>query len=667
MKFRILKANQIYNTWAKYGVLTSDNKFYCPYFDFGNPAKFSKDVDNYTSLYPLEKETTKPISFSNYQFFSEEIILVDVRINEKKMILEYLKTIGLSESNWDDSFYKIKSEDLPKKYFNLEEGLSNLEPFSLEEIIKIGKTSISKVLENYKTTNEKDELLNEIGKKFPNLGIQKDNQWEFPLWAYAQYFIDFIGDEQLNLNEDFKEKIKQHSEDVQVSITDIQLKNIGRFSYLGPLEIGNINYLVGPNNAGKSTFINAIKILDLLFDKDSFGKLEIPFNVNKSIKTYGLSDDDTIELNIKLTDKSIEKQNWEVNYELSEINTELEIKKLIFKNDDCELIIENLENDIKCGFKFYIEKSEVVDDEEFIYLDESFPVESVIIQKKEYGSIISKVINELFNRIKDHEEEKKEVLIIKICLKSLKQLSQNLGKINNHNLSSSVMKLDKKLVFDYENPKLSLHEKLIILYNKGLRNGRHEDKINSFFYKWLCKIEGFSICDNFDLVLESSNEIKLTLIDKGTPKPIFELGLGSQRIIELLVNIAHFIFKELGIDENKPSENDRLRPFIFIEEPEAHLHPNWQSKLAVLFYELNEEYHLRFIIETHSEYIIRKTQLITFVSKKNPFCVLYFDRKKLPYSMGLSSEGRFKEEFGIGFSDEIPNIVFEHFELLKNN
>jgi len=613
MKFRILKANQVYNTWAKYGIFTSDNQFYCPYFEFNLPKIMTAFVDDFNSLYPIEKKTKKPICYSNYHFFTEEISFNDIGIKERKMILEYLKTIGLSESNWDDSFYKIKSEDLPKKYFNLEEGLSNLEPFSLEEIIKIGKTSIYKVLENYKTTNEKDELINEIRKKFPNLVIQKDNQWKFPLWAYAQYFIDFIGDEQLNLDEHFKEKIKQHSEDVQVSITDIQLKNIGRFSNVGPLEIGNINYLVGPNNAGKSTFINAIKILDLLFDKDSFGKLEIPFNVNKSIKTYGLRDDDTIELKIKLTDKSIEKQNWEVNYELSEINTELEIKKLIFKNDDCELIIENLENDIKCDFKYYEEKLELVDDEDFIYLDEPFPIDSVIIQKKENDSIISKVINELFNRIEklypsNVNEVNKEVSIIKKRLESLKQLSENLKKINNHDLSSSVMKMNVNLDFESNKPDKKLHEKLMDLYNIGLRNKSFDDKLNIIFNKWLCTKDGFLMCDDFKLVLKDSDKIDFTLIDNGTPKPIFELGLGSQRIIELLVNIAHFIFKELGIDENEPSENDRLRPFIFIEEPEAHLHPNWQSKLAVLFYELNEEYRLRFIIETHSEYIIRKTQ-----------------------------------------------------------
>ena len=97
---------------------------------------------------------------------------------------------------------------------------------------------------------------------------------------------------------------------------------------------------------------------------------------------------------------------------------------------------------------------------------------------------------------------------------------------------------------------------------------------------------------------------------------------------------------------------------LIIEEPEQNLHPMLQSKLADLFYELNHEYGFRFIIETHSEYLIRKSQVIVGKSNKNggpfnnPFRVYYFPSEGEPYDLPYAKSGRFEEQFGTGFFDE---------------
>ena len=74
----------------------------------------------------------------------------------------------------------------------------------------------------------------------------------------------------------------------------------------------------------------------------------------------------------------------------------------------------------------------------------------------------------------------------------------------------------------------------------------------------------------------------------------------------------------------------------------------------------NKQYGIHFIIESHSEYFIRKLQLA--VSKEeiqsDDIALLYVNPKKraayLPVisNIGLESDGTLKNEFGPGFFDE---------------
>ena len=109
---------------------------------------------------------------------------------------------------------------------------------------------------------------------------------------------------------------------------------------------------------------------------------------------------------------------------------------------------------------------------------------------------------------------------------------------------------------------------------------------------------------------------------------------------------------------------------VAIEEPEIHLHPSYQSKLAEMFVEAYSKYNIHFIIETHSEYLIRKLQ--TLVAKKeieaekvsiqyvySPYIEqrpLYTPQVK---SISVKSDGRLTDSFGTGFFDEADNAAME--------
>ena len=163
---------------------------------------------------------------------------------------------------------------------------------------------------------------------------------------------------------------------------------------------------------------------------------------------------------------------------------------------------------------------------------------------------------------------------------------------------------------------------------------------------------------------EKSKENPDTYINRNNWRPLATYGTGIIRIALLIMNLANILFDYMG----KDNMNRRAMPIVIIEEPEMNLHPKYQSLLADLFLELSERYGFRFIIETHSEYMIRKTQVEVKNSRYespealnalNPFQVLYFPQNEDPYQMEYRTDGRFKNKFGKGFYDEANSLIFQ--------
>lgn len=146
---------------------------------------------------------------------------------------------------------------------------------------------------------------------------------------------------------------------------------------------------------------------------------------------------------------------------------------------------------------------------------------------------------------------------------------------------------------------------------------------------------------------EIKKQIRMDLTDK---------GMGSMQLVILLLRLATLVRK---------FQSQQLT--ILLEEPEQNLHPAIQSKLADLLYNINKEFGVRFVIETHSEYLVRKTQIIVAEEYNNsldyiPFKIYYLPSdEKLPYEMQYRSDGKFSNEFGEGFFDEAASLAFKIF------
>ena len=176
--------------------------------------------------------------------------------------------------------------------------------------------------------------------------------------------------------------------------------------------------------------------------------------------------------------------------------------------------------------------------------------------------------------------------------------------------------------------------------------------------------------------LMAGDVYKLTIKDEdSTYLPLADKGMGAIQMMILLLRLATII--------HIAKSNKSAATTVAIEEPELNLHPKMQSLLADLLQSIatSNEYKVNFIIETHSEYLIRKSQVLVananYVDDKDieancPFTVYYLPADAgEPYQMHYKTTGGFVEKFGTGFFDAATEsdmvVIRKEFELKKKN
>lgn len=260
------------------------------------------------------------------------------------------------------------------------------------------------------------------------------------------------------------------------------------------------------------------------------------------------------------------------------------------------------------------------------------------------------------------EEAKKRILqgkasIIKAISKEVETVisSQAIEYIYAHSVNHSSLYAECANSSDYT--KRTIHE----FYTSRISRGDDEF---SLIEHWLdefgigksLKVQPYN-GDNYRVVIFDDENPEITSEKrKGYPGGIdlTDKGMGSIQLVILLLRLATLIRKYKG-----------QQLTILLEEPEQNLHPALQSKLADLVNTVNKDYRVRFIIETHSEYLIRKTQVLVAEANKsinhvdNPFKVIYLPDNGKPYDMEYRTDGKFSNDFGPGFFDEANKLLFD--------
>ena len=149
-------------------------------------------------------------------------------------------------------------------------------------------------------------------------------------------------------------------------------------------------------------------------------------------------------------------------------------------------------------------------------------------------------------------------------------------------------------------------------------------------------------------------------------------------MISILLQIETAILSAQGKKANRYYGLDSLDKYnsyefhyevntISIEEPEIHLHPKFQSILADMLVEACQKYNIHFIVETHSEYLIRKLQLLVAghiegIGIDRSMVSIYYinsedDKSKQKVKrIEICSDGYLDDSFGEGFYDEATRL-----------
>lgn len=196
--------------------------------------------------------------------------------------------------------------------------------------------------------------------------------------------------------------------------------------------------------------------------------------------------------------------------------------------------------------------------------------------------------------------------------------------------------------------------------------GKEKEYIpDTFLNKWLGH-DGLNICDGLEIDVPLGLGFSIRLKHSSYDELLADLGHGITQIVSTLIQIESVLIENeiLEIERFKKQDYYSKTPtaIIAIEEPEASMHPSFQSRLAEVFKDAAER-GVFLIIETHSEYLIRKIQYLVAKSgydeKSVPFAVYYFSADGSYYDMGLDNDGLFKKGFGSGFFDESSNLKYD--------
>lgn len=204
------------------------------------------------------------------------------------------------------------------------------------------------------------------------------------------------------------------------------------------------------------------------------------------------------------------------------------------------------------------------------------------------------------------------------------------------------------------------------------KQGKNSDyKLGEFTREWM---QRFEIGDDihFDLT-DDGLGVHIYIIRGDKRTLLADEGYGITQLLSIFLHIELHAVKasyRYGHPFLLDIETKAKESTISIEEPESNLHPKFQSLLAEMFMDAYKRFNIRFMLETHSEYLIRKLQ--TLVAKEEITSddvaihyIHHYDKEKRPdgakhvEKIEILSDGRLNKAFGTGFFDEADNLALD--------
>lgn len=380
----------------------------------------------------------------------------------------------------------------------------------------------------------------------------------------------------------------------------LTINNIGKLKN-AEVVIDGITVITGENDTGKSTVGKVLWSVFNSFYKvyEQIEKERIDF-VNEQIYSYVKNLDKSDNVKKKTLDMAIDIiQNYSIYY----------------RNE------ENIKNYITEKFKEnnYFVDAKVIEEltgDLYVVLGiKSIEIISSIIEQK--------LSTEFHDEIKNKNTESQEETSVELCIRN-KILNFNIeeginvagefvenlkGDIDDFDLATEAVFIDNPFIIDdieniFEQKKKNYRQHLVskLYYNRNENTVKKmyvNEKLEKIYKKLNSVASGKITIKNLDVYYKDS---KMEINAKN-----LSTGLKTFAIIKMLLQNG-------TLEENGT---------IILDEPEIHLHPEWQLKFAELIVLLQKEFGMHILLTTHSPYFLNAIEVFSERHKIDDKCKYY--------------------------------------------
>ena len=379
----------------------------------------------------------------------------------------------------------------------------------------------------------------------------------------------------------------------------LSIRNVGKLKE-ADVEINGITVIAGENNTGKSTIG---KVLFSIFQ--SLYKLDDQIIREKR---------NTIKHNLELLYVHA-TGSFFYNVEFKEIIDEILIEGSkydieILKNKILEFISNNSEKT-----KNEIPEEPVKRIFDLLKIHKKSFVLAILNRNfsNEFNNQITNIYTELVGNIKLKIQDKESFLSIENNI--IKEIK------NEHFLNTEIVYIDDPFILDDLTDELFVrnaikntdyntiyNHKNYLKYKLIQKKGSLVDEIilNSKLEKFYLKLNELF---EGDIILSNRGNYVYRRKNKGN-----ELNL-----INLSAGLKSFAVLKMLFINNTLQENGT----IILDEPEIHLHPEWQIKFAELIVLLQKEFKMHILLTTHSPYFLKAVQVYSKKYKISNKCKYY--------------------------------------------
>lgn len=401
----------------------------------------------------------------------------------------------------------------------------------------------------------------------------------------------------------------------------LNIKNFAKIKN-ADIIIDGITVIAGENNTGKSTvgkilfsLFNSLSNVDEKIFEERMKEIE---NTNRMIIQNNISD---AEISRSMLSHSALNISRKI---IIQIRRELELKGELSEN----ILLEIVENTIKLWWRGVAEDYDWIKTIEEIFMNTkeiiNLPEEIIVLE------IVSRYFNTVFHsQIESLNIDKSEEtsLILDIKGKKEKLLFRNnycKELVDNVKIIHKAIYIDNPFVVDelsryrynVSNP---MNEFLVELLTSKTQDSvmdgvietvRAKEKLGDIYETLQSVIDG-------EILFNQSNE-EYYLKNKEFSEPISFHNLST--------GMKSFVILKMLLEKGGLKEKD----VVILDEPEIHLHPQWQIVYAELIVLLQKYFDLSVVVTTHSPY---------FVDAINLYSCKYGVGDKVNYYLSSNDEG----------------------------